>query len=535
MTTPEAATAAVSDDAGRPPVEGEEAAVLAGRIDGLHAAVEAARGRLAPDHLEAAADTVERSRDRLRLSAAHTIVALAGATGSGKSSLFNALTGLDLAAVGVRRPTTSWATACAWDPNGATDLLQWLGVPPRHQVSRLSMLDAAPEDTELRGLLLLDLPDHDSTEISHHLEVDRLVRYVDLLVWVLDPQKYADAALHERYLQPHATHADVMFAVLNQVDRLTDAERDAAVADVRRLLAADGLGGVSVVATSAVRGDGMDQLRQVLIGRLQDKRAARARVAADVTAAAARLADHGGTRPVPGADDGVRTAAGQQLVDAVARAAGLDTGPTRNADRAARRARRAAGWPPLAMFSAERSAATGGPVAVDESLVDAALDDYVERVGAGAALPWQQALQATTTRGRTGLVRRVTDVSRSAAAGTRPPGWTRLLGVLQVLLLLGAIGAAGWQLAGDPPRAAGWPGGWLAAVILGAGALALAVVGGMLAASRARSRVERDARTTRSRVAAAVDEEIVRPVGAELDAYATWREGLAAAGSPQSA
>ena len=58
----------------------------------------------------------ERVRDRLRLSAAHTIVALAGATGSGKSSLFNALTGLDLAAVGVKRPTTSWATACAWDP-----------------------------------------------------------------------------------------------------------------------------------------------------------------------------------------------------------------------------------------------------------------------------------------------------------------------------------------------------------------------------------------------------------------------------------
>ena len=41
---------------------------------------------------------------RLALSGGATVVALAGATGSGKSSTFNALTGTDLATVGVRRP-----------------------------------------------------------------------------------------------------------------------------------------------------------------------------------------------------------------------------------------------------------------------------------------------------------------------------------------------------------------------------------------------------------------------------------------------
>ncbi len=74
-------------------------------------------------------------RARLRLSADHTVVALAGATGSGKSSTFNALTGLDLAAVGVRRPTTSWTTACIWGTTRPPRLLDWLGVPPRHRVS----------------------------------------------------------------------------------------------------------------------------------------------------------------------------------------------------------------------------------------------------------------------------------------------------------------------------------------------------------------------------------------------------------------
>ena len=65
---------------------------------------------------------------------------------------------------------------------------------------------------DLDGLVLLDLPDHDSTEVGHRLQVDRLVQLVDVLVWVVDPQKYADAALHDRYLSPLAEHADVMLS-----------------------------------------------------------------------------------------------------------------------------------------------------------------------------------------------------------------------------------------------------------------------------------------------------------------------------------
>ncbi|MGE5720529.1 MAG: ABC transporter, partial [Nocardioidaceae bacterium] len=129
------------------------------RVEGLEQAVESARGRLDDDLVDDAAGVVERAGARLKLSANHTVVALAGATGSGKSSTFNAITDLDLAAVGVKRPTTSWTMACTWGAEGAGDLLDWLGVPGRHQVSRNSMLDApATDDPDLHGLVLLDLP-----------------------------------------------------------------------------------------------------------------------------------------------------------------------------------------------------------------------------------------------------------------------------------------------------------------------------------------------------------------------------------------
>ena len=84
------------------------------RIDGLDEAARSARGRLDDALVDEAAAVAERAGARLRLSGDHTVVALAGATGSGKSSTFNAVTGLELAAIGVRRPTTSWTMACAW-------------------------------------------------------------------------------------------------------------------------------------------------------------------------------------------------------------------------------------------------------------------------------------------------------------------------------------------------------------------------------------------------------------------------------------
>src|SRR5690625_1159100 len=192
---------------------------LTSRLDALSNAIDLAEGTLPADVLTEASDVVDRSRERHELSMAHTVVALAGATGSGKSSLFNALSGMDISRVGVRRPTTSEPVACVWGTVGVAPLLDWLGVPRRHQIARESVLDSGEQD-ELDGLVLIYLPDYDSTHREHRDVVEHFVEMVDLFVWVLDPQKYADAALHDQYLKPLAEHRAVTLVVLNQVDRL---------------------------------------------------------------------------------------------------------------------------------------------------------------------------------------------------------------------------------------------------------------------------------------------------------------------------
>ena len=214
---------------------------LADRLAALREAVEIADGRLDVPEVGAARSLLAKAGAREALGDA-TVVALAGATGSGKSTLFNALSGSEVSTPGVRRPTTGVAHASVWGEHGADRLLDWLEVPRRHRVQ--------PADPALDGLVLLDLPDHDSIRLENRLEVDRLVELVDVLVWVLDPQKYADAAVHSRYLAPLAGHAGVLVVVLNQVDRLDDASVRACLADLRGLLDREGLAATPVVPTS---------------------------------------------------------------------------------------------------------------------------------------------------------------------------------------------------------------------------------------------------------------------------------------------
>jgi GTP-binding protein EngB required for normal cell division len=240
---------------------------------------------------------LRRSGERMRMSASHTVVALAGGTGSGKSTLFNALAGANFSPAGVMRPTTKHSHACVWGMEGAAPLLDWLNVQRRHRYARASALDEG--ETSLTGLLLLDLPDHDSVVTGSAALVDRLVKMADMLVWVLDPLKYADASVHRRYLVPLAGHAAVTTVVLNQVDTLTPEQVADCESDLRRLLDTEGLAETHVLMTSAITGAGLDELQRALAAAVAARRASAARITADVDALLERFSVYAGAA-VPG-------------------------------------------------------------------------------------------------------------------------------------------------------------------------------------------------------------------------------------------
>jgi len=258
---------------------------LSRRLDALAELVKLATSRQGADGFSNALITdsealLRRAGERLRLSASHIVVALAGGTGSGKSTLFNALSGATFSPPGVTRPTTRDVHACVWGMQGATPLLDWLGVESRHRYARASALDSG--ESALNGLVLLDLPDHDSVVSASLAAVDRLSKLADMLVFILDPQKYADDSVHRRYLIPLARHASVITVVLNQIDTLPPRQVEECAQDLRRLLDDEGLNDSNVLPLSARTGEGLDILRAVLAGAVADQQAASERISADI-------------------------------------------------------------------------------------------------------------------------------------------------------------------------------------------------------------------------------------------------------------
>ncbi|MGA5764687.1 GTPase [Nonomuraea bangladeshensis] len=468
------------------------------RVSALLEAATLGDGRLPEEAVTAARAVAERAGARAGLSLDHTVAALAGATGSGKSSLYNALAGQELAAVGVTRPTTSTAQAALWDGEGAGPLLDWLDVPHRHSAA----------DADGSGLVLLDLPDHDSIRLSHRLEVDRLVELVDLLVWVVDPQKYADAALHERYLRPLAGHRDVMLVVLNQVDRLPPQAVERCVGDLRRLLEGDGLADVPVLAVSARTGEGMAGLREVLGERVAARASWAARLGADVAAAAAHLgAAEGGSGgggevpaleqgsgrglekgpgrglekgpgrgPEQGPGRGLGKGVDKGLREALARAAGVPLVVEAVAKGHRHRAVVATGWPvtrwlrrfrpdPLRRLRLGTTAVQNarpqlpspgdaeivgrtsvpGASAVQRAQVETALRDVGESAATGLPGPWATAVRHAARSHATELMDAVDRAIATASLdATRRPRWWSAVNALQWLVFAAMLAGALW-------------------------------------------------------------------------------------------
>jgi 50S ribosome-binding GTPase len=112
------------------------------------------------------------------------VVAFFGGTGVGKSSLLNRLAGQDIARVGVERPTSHEVTVYVHE---AVELATLPEHFPVEQVHIARHADRARHD-----VLWIDMPDIDSTERDNRELAFAWLPHVDLLVYVVSPERYRD-------------------------------------------------------------------------------------------------------------------------------------------------------------------------------------------------------------------------------------------------------------------------------------------------------------------------------------------------------
>lgn len=548
---------------------------LSERLSALARATDLAEGRLDDEAVTVSRTVLDRAAERRSLSADHTVVGFFGATGSGKSTLFNAVVGRDIARAAARRPTTSEPLAAVWGEPGSEALLDWLDVSQRHRVdtplptgqedtgrwSRVKeRIAGGPASEAPGGLILLDLPDFDSVSLHHRTVVQRLVGMVDVVVWVVDPQKYADAIIHQEFIAPLARHGAVTMVVMNQVDRLPAAEVPAVMASLAELVAQDGLpttGLSKPVAVSAVTGEGVEALRSRIRQVADSKAAAGARLDADVTDAAERLARASGE----GEPAGITEQAQERLTDGLAQAANVP-GIARAAGKSyALHATGHTGWiatrwllkfrkDPMRRLNLDRGDSVNPEVnrtslppmgAAQRAAADSAVRTFAHDAAAGAAEPWTRSVRQAARAHET----RLPDAVDQAIAGTdfrarKSSWWWFVFDVLQWIAMLAVVGGLVWLLVlfllewfqvpvPPPPYVEGFPLPVptllvLAGVVAG---LFLALTGRILAGFGARLRERTVRRKLRASVGEAGRRTVVEPVRAELGTFTAFREALA--------
>ena len=137
------------------------------------------------------------------------IVAFMGGTGVGKSSLLNRLAGKAIARAGIERPTSREVT-----------------LYHHHSVALQNLPEALPlakinisqhDDESKKNIVWIDMPDFDSTEQRNKHLVLQWLPHIDVLIYVVSPERYRDEKAWRLLLAEGARHA-WLFA-LNQWDR----------------------------------------------------------------------------------------------------------------------------------------------------------------------------------------------------------------------------------------------------------------------------------------------------------------------------
>jgi hypothetical protein len=137
------------------------------------------------------------------------VAAFFGGTGVGKSSLLNRLAGEPIARVGVERPTSREISLYHHES------LQLRQLPEVFPVDRVRV--ALHRDERRRQVLWIDMPDIDSTATDNRDMVLSWLPHIDVLIYVVSPERYRDDKGWRLLREQGCSHAWLF--VINQWDR----------------------------------------------------------------------------------------------------------------------------------------------------------------------------------------------------------------------------------------------------------------------------------------------------------------------------
>ena len=248
-------------------------------LDAVRGVRDAVAGtRLSDGGVEADARAVVNQLDdyvlpRLANLDAPLLAVIGGSTGSGKSTLVNAVLRERVSNPGVIRPTTRQPVLVAnpadADWFNSPQVLPGLARSHGAGDEQSTTLRIVPTGSIPEGLALLDAPDFDSIDDRNRALASQLLAAADLWVFVTTPARYADQLVWN-FLHDAASRGIEVLVVLNRLD---ESSAETVPDDLRRMMDEAGLHGATVFTVPFVPGLGGDSgeefLQDTLVAELR--------------------------------------------------------------------------------------------------------------------------------------------------------------------------------------------------------------------------------------------------------------------------
>lgn len=165
------------------------------------------------------------------------VVGFFGGTGVGKSTLMNRFAGEPVARTSVERPTSREITVYVHESVSLANL------PEEFPMQR--MRTQTHQNNQYRSVLWIDMPDFDSVEQSNRDLVEHWLPHIDVVVYVVSPERYRDDN-GWRLLLKHGTQHAWLF-VINHWDRGDEQQRT----DFHSMLVSAGLANPHLFCTDS--------------------------------------------------------------------------------------------------------------------------------------------------------------------------------------------------------------------------------------------------------------------------------------------